>query len=286
MQQTSRKNSIWIAYISGVRQVIDAVKTTEPPLGSDASLILGWVYYFDVVTRFSFRHWRTEQVGTIIEELGFSPCGWSACRFQYLLTQASFSRGVPNISAHAHPVVQLLAKVSDIALYSSEPRYLSIDYQHHLDDLRSGLESVSSRTLSSDASPHEKPDDTELALELTRLSAMIYLERISRNIAGHSAKIDSWIKQALPILAQLDSCTCPFALFIIGCETSRDEDRMIILDLWARIEKRPHLQSLLETRALIQTAWNQQDLADDEELEYVHKINLVLSTRDVVPSLA
>jgi hypothetical protein len=203
---------------------------------------------------------------------------------QYGLVRASFAREIPNISAHAQPIVQLLFEVSDTAMYSTDPRYITTEYQEYLDGLRSRLESVSSRadtySSSQDALQH-----TESLLELTRLAGLIYLERVSRNFSGQSPKIISWTRQGLDILINLESCLCPFALLIIGCETNTDEDRIVILDLYARMEKKPHFRSFLEVKALIQTAWNQQDLAEDHELEYIHKLNLVLSSRDVVPSL-
>ena len=261
--------------------MIHAVQKTEPTEDCGAYDILGWVYYFDVMARFSYRHWRTEHVRAIVDALGSDSNGSGSCRIQSLLARGSFARRVPNISVHAHPVVRLLAEVADTALYSTDPRYLSIEYQQHLDELRSSLENVSPR---SKPSP-DGLDSTERPLELTRLAGLIHLERISRNFSGQSAVIESWTTQALSIIAQLDSCLCPFALFIVGCETDKDADRMIILDLYARMETRPYLKSFMEGRALIQTAWNMQDLAEDGELEYIQKLNIVMSSRDVVPSL-
>jgi hypothetical protein len=312
MQQTGERNSGWIGYICGMKHVIDAVKKVDPTPGEDASVILGWVYYFDVMSRFSFRHWRTENIKAIAEELGYDSNGSTTCQLQYIMARASFARGVPNIGNHAHPVVRLLAEVSETALYSSEARYLTSEYQQGLDNLRFRLENVSTRvstpaaggapdacqaladlsldnnrkwTLQAYSRSQDSPKHIEKVLELTRLAGLVYLERVSRNLSGHSSKIETWTQQALTILNQLVSCFCPFALFVVGCETNRDEDRIVILDLFTRMEKRPHLQSVHEVKALIQTAWNQQDLDEDGELEYIHKLNVVLSSRDVIPSL-
>jgi len=285
MQQTSGNNSGWVGFISGVKQVLDAVKESEPPLCDDASLIMGWVYYFDVMGRFSFRHWRTEYVEAVAKTLGYKANGSYSCRLQYVLARASFARGVPSISTHAHPVVQLLAEVSDTAMYSSDPRYLTTEYERYLDDLRARLESVSPHTHRVSGSVHDELNHTEKLLELTRLAGLIHLERVSRNFSGHSPVIDAWAQQALSMIARLNSCLCPFALFIVACEADKDSDRLIILDLYARMEARPHLQSFMEVKSLIQTAWNLQDLAEDGELEYIQKLNIVLSSRDVVPSL-
>jgi hypothetical protein len=171
-------------------------------------------------------------------------------------------------------------------MYSSEPNYLKAEYQRHLDDLHSKLETVDSRIVVQHDSPPGDVIHTQQLLELARLAGLIYLSRVSRNFSGRSPQIDSWTRLGLDILATLDFCLCPFALFIIGCELDKDEDRVVLLDLYAKMEMKPHLQSFMETRALTQTAWNQQDLAEDGTLEYIHKLNLVMSSRGVVPSFA
>ncbi|KAH7088463.1 fungal-specific transcription factor domain-containing protein [Paraphoma chrysanthemicola] len=336
MQQTSERNSRWVGYVCSTKHVIDAFNKGLgcPTPGSDASIILSWVYYFDIMFRFSLRHWRTENIKAMAEELGYATNGSPICELQYVMARASFARAVPNIGSHAHPVLRLLAEVSETALYSADPRYLTSKYQQELVDLRFDLENVSTSVSASSAydainicqaltglgsdggenltpptsafaqdsservmdsedaltsrisnSAIESLECTENVLEVTRLAALTYLERVSRNFSCQSNMIDSWTRKALGILDQMDSCLCPFALLVIGCEANCDDDRIIILDLFARMEKRPHLKSLLETKALIQTAWNQQDLAEDGELEYIHKLNVVLSSRFNIPSL-
>jgi hypothetical protein len=285
MQQTVSTNSCWVGHISGMKQMIEVIKQSKPPQDSDASLILGWVYYFDIMARFSFRHWRTEEIKAVARSLGFDSQGERSCAIQYILAQKSFAQGVPDLASHAHPVMQLLAEVSDVAMYSSEPRYTTTDYQLHLDDLRSKLESESLSVRDSLASKqYGAIVHSQILLQLLRLAALIYLERVSRNFSGQSAKLESWTRQAFLILNGLDSCLCPFALFIIGCEACKDEDRIVILKLYANMEKRPYLQSFMASRSLIQTAWNQQDLAHEGELEYIRKLNLVVSSRDLLPS--
>jgi hypothetical protein len=285
MQRTPINHSCWLGFIIGIDSVINAVKKADPVAGSDASVILGWVYQFDISARFSLRHWRTESAKSVATALGFDANGDKSCHLQYLLAKKSFARGIPNISNHAHPIIRLLAEISETAMHSSDPRYLTPEYQAYLDDLRSGLEKVSPRITGVNESIQEPLSDTEQVLDLTRLAGLIYHERVSRNFSGQSAVIDSWARRALSIIADLDMCYCPFALFIISCETDKDVDRLIILDIYARMESRQHLQSTMEIRSLIQTAWNLQDLAEDGKLEYIQKLNIVLSSREVVPSL-
>lgn len=274
-----------MGFLVGSKNVLSALNKQESVVGDAASLILGWVYYFDVMARFSFRHWRTDHIKAHVKELGFDARGSEICGLQYILAQASFIRGVPGIAAHSHPLVRLLAEVSEIGMYSSDPGYLSIEYQRHLDSLRERLESVSLVPTSLEDVSRETIQRELHLLALMRLAGLIYLERVSRNFSGRSDKLDGWTRQALSILTGLESCLSPFALFIVSSELNADEDRMVILNLYERMERRPHLKSVMEVKSLIQTAWNQQDLADEGGLEYIHKLNLVMSSRDVIPSL-
>jgi hypothetical protein len=126
--------------------------------------------------------------------------------------------------------------------------------------------------------PEEEKKHMQELLELNRLAGLIYLERVSRNFSGQSMQITKWVTQAMYILSTLATCVAPFAMFIISCELDSDEDRMRILNLFAEAEKGPHLRSFLE-------AWNQQDLAGEKGMEYIYKLGLVMSSRNVVPSL-
>ena len=183
------------------------------------------------------------------------------------------------ISTYVHPVVQLLADVLDTRLYTSDPHYHSVEYQQSLDDLKVRLSDVDSVI-----EKGGEDNDQSHCLELTRLAGLIYLERVSRNFSGESTRLENWKKDAISILASLNTYPPSFAVIIVGCETHTDEERMVMLDFFTRLEQSPHLNSVLEAKGLVQTAWIQHDLAVEGELEYIHKLNLVLSSRNVIPS--
>lgn len=274
-----------MGYLLSSKKVSDVIKKDTPAIGSDHSIILGWIYYFEVMARFTFRHWRTEEVKAHINGLGFDPDGSEVCALQFILARATFIHGVPGISAHAHPLIQVLAEVSAISMYSTHSDYTVPEYQQLLEELRTKLYTVTMTPVglgacSKDTVPHEQN-----LLRLARLAALIYLERVSNSFSGRSPKLDAWTHEAVSTIAGMETCLAPFALFIVSCELDSDEDRLVILRLFGKMERRSHLKSLMEVRSLIQTAWNQQDLSGPAGLEYVHKLNLVVSSRDVMPSL-
>jgi hypothetical protein len=240
--------------------------------------MLEWLYHFDTFTRFSFRHWRTYMIRSTSHELGFVAAD-HPCIIQNRIARAAFVQTMSTSSKYAHPVVRLLAEVFETRLDASDPHYHSTEYQQYLDDLKSRLSDA-------DLVTQEDREDSNQSccLEFTRLAGLIYLERVSRNFSGQSIKLNVWKKDALSLLTNLNIYPPSFAMFIVGCETHTDEERIVILDFFTRLEQAPHLNSLLEARGLVQSAWIQHDLVVEGELEYIHKINLVMSSRGVIPS--
>jgi hypothetical protein len=212
-------------------------------------------------------------------ELAFRAAN-TGCALQYLIARASFTTKMTTISHHAHTVVQFLAEVFKTRLYSSDPQYHSIGYQQSLNELSSRLNDIH---IASRKDEGPGSDDAQL-LELARLAGLIYLERVSRNFSGASTKLDTWAKQAITILATVKLSPPPFATFILGCEAHTDEDRIVFLNLFKKLEQVPHLKTLPEVKGLLQSAWIQKDLEGDVKLEYIHTINLVLSSRNAIPS--
>ena len=286
MQQILPSNACWVNYVCGARNIFDAMRDLDPAPGSKASLVLGWLYFFDLIARFGVRHWRTKQIEAIARELGFDSRGDSSCVVQYMLLRASLARPRPNLAMHVHPVIQLLAKVTDVVMYSSDPRYHTVGYRAYLDDLRSRLLVVSSSIRGSlHVSKASLNARGQGELEFTRLAGLVYLERISKDFSGSSTQIFSWTQQALSLLEKLESRPCSFALFIIGCEASADEQRLALLRFFVKMEATPHLRTFTMARSLIETAWNQHDLTEDGQFQWARNINMVISSRDIPPAL-
>lgn len=187
---------------------------------------------------------------------------------------------------HVHPVIQLLAEVTDVALYSSDPRYHTVQYRVYLDELRLRMLAASSSTrVSLPATKANLDVAVQEELEFTRLAGLIYLERISGDFSGNSTVISLWTQEALSILEKSDLRPCAFALFVIGCEASVDKQRISLLEFFVKMEAKPHLRTFTMTRSLIETAWNQHDLIEDGQFQYARNINLSISSRNIPPAL-
>lgn len=284
IQQPEEGSSAWIGYVCSFKEVLHVFAKYDPCPGHDSNTVLALAYFADTMARFGVRHWRTEHVKAYAQKLSFDGNGHKECYLQYLLAQKSLLVYLPNIATCSHSVIRLLAEVFSTIMYPEDPRYKSVEYQEYLDVLRSRLATVSTAAHPDDnGNVVDGYDGSDPLLELTQLAGMIYLERVSRNFSGQSSQIKHWTQQALSIIARLDSYAYSFPMFIVGCEACSDKDRMIILDFYARLEMKPRLSHFMQITSLLETAWNQQDLQEDTNLGYIAKMNLVMSTRDIIP---
>lgn len=56
--QVSTRSSHWLWYVCGSKSIIKAAGLDEMVQDTDLTVLIGWVHYCDVLTRFSLRHWQ------------------------------------------------------------------------------------------------------------------------------------------------------------------------------------------------------------------------------------
>ena len=121
-------------------------------------------------------------------------------------------------------------------------------------------------------------------LEFFTLAALIYFKRASRNFSGTSPQITAMVERAYVLLDDLETFNLAFPLLIIGCESRTDQLRMKILEHIERAMKTSSLRSLHEVQNILQQIWVQDDLASDYELDYLNKLDAVISSYQIIPS--
>ena len=121
-------------------------------------------------------------------------------------------------------------------------------------------------------------------MELFKLAALIYLKRASRNFSGTSLQIHAMVERAYILLDDLETFNPAFPLLIIGCEARTDEQRMRILEHIERAMKTSSLRSLYGLQNILQQIWVQDDLAVDYELDYLNRLDAVISSYRIMPS--
>jgi hypothetical protein len=121
-------------------------------------------------------------------------------------------------------------------------------------------------------------------IELFKLAALIYLQRASRNFSGVSPQINAMVDKAHILLDDLGAYNLTFPLLIIGCEARTDEQRMRILEQIEKAMKSSNLRSLYELHNILQRIWAQDDLSVDYELDYLNRLDAVITSYQIMPS--
>ncbi len=92
------------------------------------------------------------------------------------------------------------------------------------------------------------------------------------------------VEKAHTLLDQLESFNLAFPLLIIGCEARTDEQRMKILEHIERGIQTSSLRSLHGLQNILQQIWVQDDLAVDFELDYLSRLDTVISSYRIMPN--
>jgi hypothetical protein len=121
-------------------------------------------------------------------------------------------------------------------------------------------------------------------IELFKLSGLIYLKRASRNFSGISPQIDAMVERAYVLLDDLETFNPAFPLLIIGCEARADEQRIRILEHIERAMSTSSLKSLHGLQHILQQIWVQDDLAVEYELDYLNRLDAVISSYQIMPN--
>jgi hypothetical protein len=92
------------------------------------------------------------------------------------------------------------------------------------------------------------------------------------------------VERAYVLLDNLETFNPAFPLLIVGCEARTDEQRMKILEHIEKATKFSSLRSLHGLRNILQQIWVQDDLTVDYELDYLSKLDAVISSYQIMPS--
>lgn len=123
-----------------------------------------------------------------------------------------------------------------------------------------------------------------VTMELFKIASLIYLKRASRNFSGTTPQIDAMVERAYVLLGDLETFDPAFPLLIIGCEARTDEQRMGMLEHIGRVMKASSLRDLLGLQDILQQIWVQDYLAVGYELDYLNKLDAVITSYRIMPS--
>ncbi|EED15835.1 hypothetical protein TSTA_009570 [Talaromyces stipitatus ATCC 10500] len=266
--------SLWFCHLSEAKYLIDNAGVDSQYFQREFSRLLGWVEYHMVMSRFSIRHWyiKEESIKGIKNSV---PVDQGTCQL----------RKVKDVSYCSHEILRYLNIMFEMIRQPTDLLYHSNEYENSLRCLENRIANIV-------PSAPEGISDTMSGLstawvatiELFKLAALIYLKRASRNFSGTSPQIDAMVERAYILLDDLEAVSLAFPLLIIGCEARTDEQRMRILEHIERAMTTSSLSSLHGLQIILQQIWVQDDLALDYELDYLNRLDAVITSYRIMPS--
>ncbi|KAJ5952399.1 uncharacterized protein N7479_010812 [Penicillium vulpinum] len=187
--QASCTSGQWRSYIIGVKNVIKASPLDTSKRDSDFNALLDWVYYHDVLSRFSITHWHPPAIDRPLvcleEPVGIPspPVNTDPCMEITYSTQSPFNK-----------VLKSLTEVCN--LVATKPSYDSPsgkaeDFENYLKILAWRIRSIPT----SDTIIDENPSMVTL-VELFQLATLIYLNRAFGNILEPATETQKRIERA------------------------------------------------------------------------------------------
>ncbi|KAB5542476.1 fungal-specific transcription factor domain-containing protein [Coniochaeta sp. 2T2.1] len=274
VHQASCTSGEWTWYLRGVKDVIRASGLDMVRQDADVAMLLDWVYYHDVLARFSMRHRRKDFEGMSLHcpamaksRISESPASLSSA--------PSSVRSEPSKSAP--PALVLIELLSNVCDAVSQPTPQTADHKTFLKILDWRI-----RTTTIPPTPQDT-SDTPLILELYQLALLVYINRANPKLQP-AARTQQHIDRAFELFPQVRACDRQFPVFVLGCEARGDEQRAAVLDLIARTERGVSSRSFNYVRILLQAVWAQDDLAAGGEIDYLQKISFVISCCRILPT--
>ncbi|KAI1422128.1 fungal-specific transcription factor domain-containing protein [Xylaria sp. FL1777] len=266
----------WPWYLMGARDIIKAAGLEGQIYRNDMSDLVMWVYYHDVLARFSIFHWRRGSVPEVFaKELGVEG-GWQRdlCTF---VTKLQLNFGpLPAILRYLGDMVDGLCESSRL------PTSMTL-LQEKIHAIELGVRNVPEPCIPPNST--KEATMTVTLTELYRSAVLVYIARICENKFGESMDWTPLLDKSFAQIEQAHTCQHTFPIFILGCEANTDERRIIILDLLRRTEE-TYVRSLDFIRRALDSVWIQDDLNADQyrALDYTNKLNVVVSSSPTIPT--
>lgn len=139
-----------------------------------------------------------------------------------------------------------------------------------------------------ESTPIDAPSDTlsrnrDKTTELYRIAALIYLNRAALGYSGDEFRHKNLVSRGLDILCGELPYIPPWPVFMISCEARDDSQRMTALRILTRAGEEPRSYNMRLLQELVEACWNQDDLHDDEAIEYHLKLRLSIQSAPYIP---
>ncbi|KAI5456939.1 fungal-specific transcription factor domain-containing protein [Mariannaea sp. PMI_226] len=246
----------WSIFFCGTKRIAKLVTQKHETYFGEEALIVDWIFYSDVMYKFSIRHWENKNIDQI-----------QLASQEKILSKPMFAAErqiiVPTLGCSLE-LLDILCHLIDAVLEDSDPDYQSMDHMKRLRSFELRLQSLEQRHTGALGDNIVKMTHQILIADLFSLATLTYLYRLAAGEPADCEKVARTLGKAFSVLRQLEYCERPWPLFVLALEARTDEQRAIILRvLQGSLERKP-LGTMALVNRMIHDAWVQQDLSDVE----------------------
>ncbi|KAL7946043.1 fungal-specific transcription factor domain-containing protein [Trichoderma barbatum] len=268
--QISNTTKDWAEYLCGAKQIIISGVLAQQ-VHNDTSLLFDWVSYHEIFARFGLVYWKPA-----VAMRGRKICAMDPVTARLLVPQHDFGCDRQVLKCTSSMFSILMPRITG----EGDISQLQIQDLYVLEaNLRGGLVDPQPIAVSTD----KLSKDREKTTELYRLAALIYLNRAALGYSGEELRHRNLVNRGLEILCGKLTHMPPWPIFIIACEAKEDSQRMTALQVLTSAGEEPRSFNMRLLRELVEACWNQDDLHDDEEMDYHMKMRLAVAVAPYVP---
>ncbi|KAK5996189.1 hypothetical protein PT974_04617 [Cladobotryum mycophilum] len=267
----------WSIFFCGTKKIASLVTQKNNAYFGDEALIMDWIFYHDVMYKFSICHWMDKNMDQI--ELAAQ---------EKIMSKAVFSperQTIVSILGCSLELLDLLCQIINVVGERHDPSYRAESHKKNIVSLEMRLESIDQRhagvsALDLNATIHE----VKMA-ELFRLAALLYLLRAAKGEPKSSEAVIRTAENSFDLLGEVEYYERPWPLFVIALEAHTDDQRIIISRVLKHSLQRRPLGTMALVKRMIHDAWIQQDLHDGD-MDILTLYGQIISKNRVPPCFA
>ncbi|EFQ25673.1 uncharacterized protein GLRG_00817 [Colletotrichum graminicola M1.001] len=280
-QQNSTASDQWLCYLRAAGKVIESVSLESFGRATDGPILLEWVYYHEVMARFSLRHWRQHHPGV-------SSCQYDTDSPSYLAAERARWNSATTLIQWQGSIVhntifaplRLLSRVVSEVLPSGDPNSRKEAYKTKVAHLKQEIRNLEIPTPADPAI-----QSVAARAEVFRITTLVYLSRSTDHGLSRSSGLELLVDKGLSLMKYVGCCERPLPLLILGCEARTDIERLRVLDLVPAPDsrspwRRHHFMTLLLPALWIQ---NDLDVESNVKLDYTEKLSAVFNASEFPP---
>ena len=285
-------------HLCSAKKLIKAASATNILRRPEIVALMDWIYYHEVSSEFTLRHWRIpREIGLVCEEgplANGSSSRDSVVRNHLTIVERTpfahlsqtLQTAVLPAPAHALSLVCMACRRS-----SPDDKYgrgrLTVNHVMEMETLERRIYEVIGEAGPAYNAEEAGLDRRGLIACLYQIAALIYANRTVLKVSKTSYQHRRLVREGMLLLRMLGSCESAWPLFILSCEANTDAQRIEVLEILSRTacEQKRRSNHAHMVQAMAMAVWNQNDLNVDNDVDYCSTLDAVISAAPFMPLL-